>query len=705
MEEENQKRRIFEEALSKPGGIELRLDAVPGVISALDLKRELVNRFRELNLQDAKWEDMTSEDMTSKDKNYNFLVVLERSAEAHAWSMNDGDFCNRTARVIIPNDSNGKNPGMALLRRGSIWIEVDHPWDGVDKRVNICVMPIMTPRTTAIKFRELREERLSLGKSKRLEDGEIGFSVKVSCGSFDQDDRFESLHSWRGDTGFENSDRWISDGILFNTISYFEDEWPPKFQVVHLAEWDKWEWMDVYTNNIRGLIFDDSAPQKSQVIYFVVDKPPSFYRRVSKDGAVKIARVMHPSMNLRDCGYDESYSMCDVSRIIQYSRVFKVEYTPRSDGSFNLSNFLHRFSRSQQKAIAFHHPRIVQSGRTCLEIQRSILKNLRTLECLRKYPGCQLALLQLLYNCNISATSTETRVELIRILRSFQGTSAGIQKSPVVLSKSTQHMGTSQMRAVRCLYAALPRDTEEFPTSPIGTLIEPSEAIKKHLTDVDHFSDTGTMPVNFEVIVYPSHVELQHRSMTSTTNSVIDRYRDKVDSFLQVRFADNSGKPLKVEAGIDYDSIIENRVVQVLKSESQVVCLAGQRFEFLGYSMSSLKNRKAVWFFRETDGVNAKSIRDQIGIWTDESPVNKKSFGQKPSTWGSRIALAFTESFPVLGISKYRWDKRADEGQNLNTDGCGLISPALCKEINTALAKWRYKVRNRHLFGFLVLMR
>jgi hypothetical protein len=225
----------------------------------------------------------------------------------------------------------------------------------------------------------------------------------------------------------------------------------------------------------------------------------------------------------------------------------------------------------------------------------------------------------------------------------------------------------------------------------------------------------------FELLVYPSHVELLG-PIDPNVNSMTDRYHGAIESFMRVRFVDNTRKPLRAEAGINLNTIIEHRVVRILNHEIRPLlpvlrimseerrqkrlsklgafetgglqtlddCLTP---EFLGYSMSSLKKRKAVWFFGTTKG-SAKRLRDEIGTWDDKDELNG-GLAKKPSKWGARVSLAFTESIPVVEISRNEWERRKDypaDSKFPNTDGCGLISAKLCDTINAALVRRGFAV-------------
>jgi hypothetical protein len=111
-----------------------------------------------------------------------------------------------------------------------------------------------------------------------------------------------------------------------------------------------------------------------------------------------------------------------------------------------------------------------------------------------------------------------------------------------------------------------------------------------------------SMSAVFQALVYPSHIELQG-PIVPGDNSVTDGYRKSMNHFLRVKFVDNNSMPLKSEARVNVKNIVRQRVVRILRSHDQIQILSGIRMhhDFLGYSMSSLKKRKAVWFYRNVE--------------------------------------------------------------------------------------------------------
>lgn len=113
---------------------------------------------------------------------------------------------------------------------------------------------------------------------------------------------------------------------------------------------------------------------------------------------------------------------------------------------------------------------------------------------------------------------------------------------------------------------------------------------------------------------------------------------------------------------------------------------SNRRYEFLGYSMSSLRNR-STWFCTpfEWNGiqVTADYIRANLG---DFERVKRQ-----PARYGARMAQAFTATDPSLVLKPEQIDliedvEREYRGETVCfTDGVGKISMPLARKVWTAL--------------------
>ena len=283
---------------------------------------------------------------------------------------------------------------------------------------------------------------------------------KISCGTLDQDNKFETFYRWTHTP--EHKSR---------ALSYIGDSWPRKFRVC-LTDTDHGsECMDFHESNIQGLIFEELNSSFSQVILFIVNRPPQFYRRSEES---VYCRITHPSSMHEPKGSD--VDICDVPWIIQYSRVFKVEYEKSQE--FNFQSYEPRVRDEQKKTLfAFTHPGIKDSGRTVCDIIETIRSNIKLTP--KAFPpyhshSCQPAIIRLLYNCNIPATSVEATSLIHSLLKiDFTESTCTCRLYTVALNRVSRDMEKSHIRALRRLHAELPQDAPKLPKEALGKLAQP----------------------------------------------------------------------------------------------------------------------------------------------------------------------------------------------------------------------------------------
>lgn len=533
----------------------------------------------------------------------------------------------------------------------------------------------------------------------QLQHGTIGFVRKVSCGTFDKDNRFETAWTW-------SYDRWKGR----KEFSYMAEVWPRRFRVClpcsNQAGRSKEEWMDIHETNIRGLIFEQQKEdhEESKAVCFVIGKPPQFYERKDLKAAIENpSRIPYPSTipvtedSPSPC---DSPLVCGIPWEIQYSRVYRVEFSERQ--KFNLDTYERPVDRLKRKCFPAGPCRVEASGRGRSDMIKLFGENIRIIHdqsfleekmCeyegdfgMRKLPAFTsstpftnevcICILQLLHNCTVSATSEEARTLTFQIYRHYQ---EKIYSNSLMLELLNRVSHDTKMTDERALTRLL---TSSGP--PLDdTAIDLFQAFQSHFGE----SPAGTLDslnaVTFEALIFPSHVEL-HGPITTGNSLIMDTYRQNANKFLRVRFVDNDMRPMKSEAKVQIESIVSRRVVDILQGGVQILLNIGLQYQFLGYSMSSLKKRKAVWFYRENLAESASTIRDGIGNWDDSN----RNLADKPSKWGARISLAFTTSHKATILDRDEWDHQPDEPPNHpfpNTDGCGMISETLCKAIHGRL--------------------
>lgn len=227
------------------------------------------------------------------------------------------------------------------------------------------------------------------------------------------------------------------------------------------------------------------------------------------------------------------------------------------------------------------------------------MANMKRMFSVQRLPECRLAVLQLLYNGNLSAISEETTSIIDDISNAGQNIgflfTDGVDLSEErsfceAYQASAQKMGTVLLRALRRLYGT---SIGEFKTPQTlkGTPIEPRQVIREQIDALrggysTHWSKLP--PKAFEMLIYPSHVELGGPKFLGLS-SITYKYLKHFNRFLRVRFVDNDGRPFKPEPGTNVDMIIENRIVEPLRDRITLFPEPSQQFEFLGYTLSGFK--------------------------------------------------------------------------------------------------------------------
>ena len=623
--------------------------------------------------------------------------MLQASSEKQFWENfnKSKTIYTTTARVIIPNDSKNHNLGTALIGKT---IVIPYGYHGLR---TIHITEIKDPATLDSRYKKLRAANLYLPPVDGLTDGTVGLIHNVSCGMFararmknifekvnddksDHEDTFATTFTWK--FGKENR---------FRDFSYFGDLLPTKFRV-RLTESQKGEplsleWMDLHEPNIRGVVFEKprDADQNRSVVYFVLDKPPQFYRRTRKEYITEPEvsskdalrnnearpadlRIPYPSMSHDPEHSRNGFEELGIPWAIQYSRVFRLEYERIE--IFNFRTLWRILSEAQKKSLyAFEHPRFETSSWKYSEMQETLRSNISGIRNLfgRSFFGSQVAVVKLFYNCNPCEFLTESVPSLDRDIASemkkLVPTRSQYRLYNESFNKMARVLGSYQLRCLHRFYNGLAPNVPRLPLVEAKTGLDPDMAFQEVFRTYywDKEAKRGSENISpgvFELLIYPSHIELEG-PVDPSRNSITDRCKGSIEHFLRVRFVDNNGKILKAESDISLDTIIQECVVWLLDSKVQPLrpILGEHRqpppseevdffgtFEFLGYTMSSLKKKKMVWLFSRKSDYGARDIRDQIGRW-DESNA---SLAKKPSKWGARISLAFTESIPVCELNQ-----------------------------------------------------
>ena len=115
---------------------------------------------------------------------------------------------------------------------------------------------------------------------------------------------------------------------------------------------------------------------------------------------------------------------------------------------------------------------------------------------------------------------------------------------------------------------------------------------------------------SYHLIVTPTSRYLEG-PIPDQSNSVLRRFGNH-ECFLRVSIQDERRSPLRREPGIDISKLLESRFGVLLTNGLH---LAGRQYEFLGYSMSGLREH-SVWFVTpfesDTERMDASKIREKL---------------------------------------------------------------------------------------------
>ncbi|KLJ12209.1 hypothetical protein EMPG_12727 [Blastomyces silverae] len=177
---------------------------------------------------------------------------------------------------------------------------------------------------------------------------------------------------------------------------------------------------------------------------------------------------------------------------------------------------------------------------------------------------------------------------------------------------------------------------------------------------------------------HPNHISIHRAQVTpcgiylygpymETKNRVLRLYADHVDHFLRVEFIDESGDPVRYDPRASVDRIFQHRFKGVLKNG---INIAGRKFEFLGFSHSSLRSQTC-WFVAPfyADGIlfNTTTIIQNLGRFDH---INS------PAKQAARIGQTFSDTLTSIPISEDMISLAQDVKRNdrVFSDGVGTIS-------------------------------
>lgn len=176
------------------------------------------------------------------------------------------------------------------------------------------------------------------------------------------------------------------------------------------------------------------------------------------------------------------------------------------------------------------------------------------------------------------------------------------------------------------------------------------------------------------VTVTPTGIFL-YGPYVETKNRVLRRYEKYSDHFLRVEFTDESGDGVQYDPRANLDEIFDSRFKEVLKSG---IIVADRRFEFLGFSNSSLR-QQSCWFVAPftTDGgerLDASGIIPKLGNFQHI---------RSPSKYAARIGQTFSDTMTSIAVDRSIVKVVDDVSRNgrVFSDGCGTVSKGVLYKI------------------------
>lgn len=223
--------------------------------------------------------------------------------------------------------------------------------------------------------------------------------------------------------------------------------------------------------------------------------------------------------------------------------------------------------------------------------------------------------------------------------------------------------------AIQRLVAQLPvidATTKPRDGGHLGAIASMEQQEQFLLHDFDQHRPTRDEVSVHRVTVTPTGLYL-YGPEEFAANRVLRQYRAHEDCFLRVLFADEDEGKIEYDRDISNDRILQGRFLTILRNGLDV---AGEHFDFLGFSNSSLKTRTC-WFMRPF-------VHDGSLMFAGRLIIQLGDFSgiRCPAKCAARIGQAFSESTSAVSIDERIVKIFPDVtiGKYMFTDGCGTIS-------------------------------
>ncbi|KAJ7480104.1 RdRP-domain-containing protein [Mycena galericulata] len=205
-----------------------------------------------------------------------------------------------------------------------------------------------------------------------------------------------------------------------------------------------------------------------------------------------------------------------------------------------------------------------------------------------------------------------------------------------------------------------------------------AEAIAAYIAELyrprGRFTPSAAIYQSYNLVLTPS-TQILEGPLPDQSNSVLRRFGNH-ECFLRVSFQDENRSPPRRDQKLSINLLLENRYKKPLNSGLRV---SGRSYEFLGYSMSGLKQYSFIFvspFTFEGVRLSPERIRDRLG---DFSKVI-----YRPALLGARWSQAFSASDPSVTLDLIQIQEAEDKvstSGSIFTDGCSSISVSLNRKV------------------------
>jgi hypothetical protein len=228
-------------------------------------------------------------------------------------------------------------------------------------------------------------------------------------------------------------------------------------------------------------------------------------------------------------------------------------------------------------------------------------------------------------------------------------------------------------------FAGPDAEAADFHIDALLELLRDNEAsFKRDGISVDT-AGTQTRSDNVAIIhrakVTPAGVYL-YGPEPEANNRVLRKYPEHHEYFLRVQFCDEDGKPVRFNPKISHDKIFNGRFKDILGLGGGID-IGGRRFEFLGFSHSSLR-AQSCWFMAPFiyDG---SLLYDRMVI----RDLGDFSTIQSPAKCAARIGQVFSDTSTSVAIDPriVQVVKDVEFNNRVFSDGVGTMSPSVMHKI------------------------